>query len=177
MGAYFFATLDEKKMFNTFVKDQGAKLMEHSYLKNYYVNTIMKMILNKPTKLIWLCDYTKGAITWNKVNRIKKYKSITQEEMSLYIDKGMVINHTLGVYFSYKKIRDLWNPKDKELKDWIIHPIPILSNSEDSYSGGGDYGPDDSRRATWKNHLIEFRLSNYDLNSFRDVSNDVIFYE
>jgi hypothetical protein len=62
MGQYYKPLLKEKgtknwKGFYSWDFDNGAKLMEHSYIGNPFVSYIKKLILSTPTQVVWAGDY------------------------------------------------------------------------------------------------------------------------
>ena len=63
MGAYYKAVLyiDGKLIgFSPWSADNGAKLLEHSYIGNNYAHSVLEMLYKKKAKLGWVCDYN----TW-----------------------------------------------------------------------------------------------------------------
>ncbi len=160
MGAYYHAVIGKNKKrlkrLSSWQANNGAKLLEHSYLDNNYVNTVMNKLLNKPQKLGWLCDYHKGEIDWNNVPENKKWQP--------KVLKGdcYVINHDKKEYIDIKKYREL-ALKDKAFHKifdgfvYIIHPVPLLTNSDKTAMGGGDYGEDYFLRGHWYLDTIEVK--------------------
>ena len=140
MGAYYEATIVGSKKtlrFDPHDLNSGLKLLEHSYIGNIYTERIMHKLLTK-ARLGWVCDYFAGEYQWSNV-----VEDHTFDLSAPIMEKDYIIlNHTKKVYIHI--------PLQQELasKDWNIHPIPILCNSNDYHMGGGDYGKD-PRRSTW----------------------------
>lgn len=175
MGAYYQATIEQEGeeaiRYNTHDAGSGLKLMEHSYISNEYVERIMSMLFDKSSLLTWVCDYTEGTyLDWGKTKEETKEKFLenSYEIMSTYI----ILNHTQGLKIDIKKLICL----NKE-RMFIIHPLPILCNSEKKSMGGGDYHNDESLRGTWAGDEIEITYDENLNEEYEDVTEDVIFYE
>ena len=91
MGAYYEATI-EKTRYCTHPSNNGLKLMEHSYVGNDYVDSIMKLLLNTPRQLRWVCDYTDelDGYTWEETTENEELDGTDR-----LLGKYYVINHTL----------------------------------------------------------------------------------
>jgi len=166
MGAYYQAVIDEV-MYDVHSTRNGAKIMEHSYLGNSYCKAIEYKLFNKPGKLAWICDYhIKDEICpldWD----------LPEDPIDLAPDDFVVtfvINHTKKLYFDLNELTIAYGDVQ-----WKIHPLPLLTNSNERSLGGGDYYPEDSRRATWCLDTIE--TSNTKPEGYENVSKDVLFYE
>ncbi len=63
MGQYYKAVVlkDNKKTVENFVTSRsysnGSKLMEHSWVKNPFVNSLERLIHNNPKRVVWAGDY------------------------------------------------------------------------------------------------------------------------
>lgn len=163
-------------MFNTHDVGNGLKLMEHSYVRNNYVLTIMAMLFNNPQKLVWLCDYhepdenTKAS--WETINDSSYSEDLSLDQAN---NKYFIINHDKNCFIDVEKLIQLYK-EDENYSEWMIHPIPLLCNSDESALGGGDYHPRDSRRATWCEDLIETSFEP-PKKGFVDVTEDCLFFE
>ena len=176
MGSYYQATIIEPDnsayMYNTHSLNIGLKLMEHSYVNNEYCKHIISLLHNNPQPLVWLCDYHESDDT-------TKHTWVTAEELNIsealddFKDNNYwIINHTKKCYIDMHKLSNLYT------SDWHIHPIPILCNSDTQSQGGGDFHPEDSRRATWCEDIISsIEPSNQEFIEFTDVTEDCLFYE
>lgn len=163
MGAYYEATI-EKTRYCTHSSGNGLKLMEHSYVGNTYVDSVMYLLLGNTKTLRWVSDYTEDlkGYTWND----------TEENYSLNGSKRMVgeyyvINHTKGVFI---KIPELSG-------DFVIHPVPILCNGATHRMGGGDYDEETALRGTWCGDVLEVMYQLDSLEGYKDVTEELKFYE
>ena len=160
-------------MYGTHSRDNGLKLMEHSYLENNYCKHIMSLLEDNPQNLIWLCDYHESdditELTWNDAENDDTNKCLD----SFPDDKYYILNHTQKLSIDVQKLLSLYKKENKN--GWFIHPIPILCNSDTESQGGGDYRKKDSRRATWCED--EISTSKNQNTTFKDITEDVLFYE
>ena len=168
MGAYYQAAIGKTRYNGT----GGLKLMEHRYLKNNYVNSVLNILENNPQPLVWLCDYTEDNceytnLTWNNTEKVGLEE--TSKEPQRYI-----LNHTKNLYIDRDELITKMSFKQED--NWYIHPIPILCNSEDESMGGGDLHNDELRRATWCGDLISVQTNKPD-ESFQNTTNDCMFFE
>ncbi len=152
MGQYYMVLTEDKNGKRT-VYDRTlngrytmAKLMEHSWWENPFVNTICHKIFKKPMKVAWVGDYsdTDGfefyADVWGE-----SVKTTKLNEAQVCLDNKYLVNHTKKLYLDcneyYKRSRD----KD----EWVIHPLPLLTCVGNG-NGGGDYdGTDMGYIGTW----------------------------
>jgi len=108
------------------------------------------------------------ALTWDEVEE----QPITDTSRDLPEDY-YILNHTKQVYIHIAEL--ITKYRFKEDTDWIIHPIPLLCNSDTTRMGGGDYRKEDSRRSTWCGDLLE--VSTEARQNFTNVSEDCMFFE
>jgi len=170
MGAYYEATLDTVR-YDTHSLDNGLKLMEHSYLENNYCIAVEQKLLEKARKLIWLCDYhtpdSRCNLEW--VTTDEKEFETSEVDLDLIKKNRYVINLDKGEYFSTQQLIDNVNDKDA----WIIHPLPLLTNSETGSMGGGDYHEELSWRSSWCNDTIKVSLDKNEVENLNNISDSV----
>jgi hypothetical protein len=147
--------------------DNGAKLMEHSYVRNNYVSAFMHLVheLDKDRSglpCVWCGDYadtfsTEGLPLFEKMNTDTQKPEIVggfnaYNEAYAWINKGEEksdeYKEVLNLIEDYNmhNYRYIINHTKKEYvkvpayeKDkWIIHPLPILL-ADGNGRGGGDY--------------------------------------
>lgn len=157
-----------RKAFCCYVHENGAKLMEHSYVGNYYVKEYEHSLANEfdGYPFVWVGDYadfhfnnddgyTKACEFINKVTRkeaIKKgYRVETIDGYDNFYDgftKKTVYDVTdcipyeeLPTYkyiINYTKKQFVRIPKKDEEHKLVIHPLPLLC-ADGNGRGGGDY--------------------------------------
>lgn len=156
MGQYYMVKVNDK-VYNREVNGQYtmAKLMEHSWWENSFVNTICHEIFKKPKTVAWVGDYS------NEENK-ELYESVWGEKVKTYgINEAQVslsgkflVNHTKLEYLNCSKYYE--NSVDKE--GWCINPLPLLTSIGNG-NGGGDYcGTDMEYVGKWCNDEISVEL-------------------
>lgn len=173
MGAYYQAALkypdDIWFRYDTWKLDNGAKLMEHSYILNPYVNLITHKIHYKPAHLVWLCDYHEEEdFTWDTIPEGKIRKNEIRKAQTA-LPCVLYVNLTRKEYFSLRKVLQIAGKSLMKIKPLlyaelhkykntyfttVIHPLPLLTNSETESAGGGDYDLDYKLRSCWAKDLI-----------------------
>jgi hypothetical protein len=154
MGQYYKPTIleNDKKTVKAFIKswdyDNGAKLMEHSYLGNNFVARIEVELLNNPQVLVWAGDYADGEVDENGEPLMNTYEG-REYEVNLYElctdekqlpmkkvkssnTRKYILNHDKKEYVVKQKF---------EPEQWQIHPLPLLT-ADGNNRGGGDYRSD-----------------------------------
>jgi len=177
MGAYYEAVINteiiENKRINTHIFGAGLKLMEHSYVGNEYVESIMSAFLNTKGTLQWLCDYhEEEGNEWSDIDEIRKEDEIDDTGLYELLPFYFIVNHSKKIYIDMKKY--ICMNKDRM---FLIHPAPILFNSEERSAGGGDYHVEDSRRGSWNKDELEVTYDIKRYEKYKDVTSDSIFYE
>ena len=159
--------------------DNGAKLMEHSYVGNNFVKAAMRMIefigQGKAVPFVWCGDYADPVDTpnhpvtkdekgypvgginlyscthaWIGLNRkSKEYEELKKTLQNVSVNKKHYIINETKKQF----VRIPDNEKDK----FVIHPLPILC-ADGNGRGGGDYGYYESKNmklvGTWAHDEI-----------------------
>jgi len=169
VGAYYHAALKRPGgrffRYSCLKMDNGAKLLEHSYLPNNYVNAIVKMIYFRPAHVVWLCDYhEEKGLNWKEIPAFKTWKP--KQDHPLYV--CLIVNLDRKEYVNVEKCIDLVvedvskfnftysyvGEYQGEVYIQVYHPLPFLTNSSEHYMGGGDYPDDYEHRTRWKCDLI-----------------------
>lgn len=145
MGQYYKACYQEKttkrwKGFTAWDFGSGAKLTEHYFIGNYFVEHLMDTIFRSPKRVVWAGDYADKEEPYKDdqdkgddynlyhlcVNRgpRKKLKHSTEEFR-------FIINHDKKAIIDLSKVEpDKWG--------WKINPLPILT-ADGNGRGNGDY--------------------------------------
>ena len=148
----------------------GLKLMEHSWLKNDFVNTFESLLAPNAeyhkSRVVWAGDYAEDEenITLkddegkeynpnlyslcNDENEIKP-NSIKVDEATYY---RYILNHTKNEYVDKDKIVVVDGRQ--------VHPLPLLT-SEGNGQGGGDYfaEPDQHLVGAWARDVISVQTT------------------
>lgn len=143
MGQYYKVLAqvnDNRRTISTYLDGeyQMAKLMEQSWLGNYYVDTIASMFYKKKGRVAWVGDYADDSPyykqVWNDDEKVISEEGLKRVKFTL--DNKFLCNHDRKIYVDieeYKKASAFG--KDG---GWIIHPLPLLT-AQGNGRGGGDY--------------------------------------
>ena len=167
MGQYFRGVILNSKLKNypnrdkidVWIKpydyDNGAKLMEHSYIGNSYVSAFETLInkedgLYAGSPIIWAGDYADNEPNTYKKEKVNIYgladnfknlKKITPRHYRY------VINEDKKVFIDTEKIKeDKWGNK--------IHPLPLLCADGNGHGGGDFWGKNQRRVGSWKRNVV-----------------------
>ena len=127
-----------------------AKLMEHSYVDNQFVDAITEeLIKNGSAQIAWVGDYAElpkeyaKYNPWKRNGRTIKYTTPTIEHV---LSGKYIINLTKNQYINFDEYyeanhwKETWTDHDgnKHESIWCIHPLPLLTACGNGL-GGGDY--------------------------------------
>jgi hypothetical protein len=153
MGQYYTAILldkeKEKIIGNILPYDygSGAKLMEHSWMNNSFVQSVESMIYQNPMPVVWAGDYADPEEGINE-NLYSLTEEITNLRPSTPLTKDKsryIINHDAKEYVDKTKCIDQ--------DGWVIHPLPLLT-AEGNGRGGGDFRGESSLVGIWSRENI-----------------------
>ena len=141
MGQYYRVYLkrnEKEKIYDRTIDGEytPAKIMEHSWFLNPFVNTICHELYKKPACIAWVGDYSEDINptihkkVWDEDTKVCKVK----EAQVLLFDK-YICNHTTKQYLDCGKYFDKSCEKDGLS---CIHPLPLLTAIGNGL-GGGDY--------------------------------------
>lgn len=141
MGQYYMPIIGNKfgsdcKVFNRSVDGEYtlAKLMEHSWWNNPFVNSFSSKLFHQKKRVIWVGDYAEDSDfifdidssvyipnyfeIWGNTVRTRSVKS-----SNFTLDNKFLINHDT------KQFLDLNEYKANSIDNngWCIHPIPLLT--------------------------------------------------
>lgn len=161
MGQYYRALVKKQNgridAYNRYVIRNGerdytpAKLTEHSWWYNDFVNAVCLAVYNRKEKnrIAWIGDYADTFLayrqlkTFNGLNN-KQIKRLTKrcwdcegldvEPTDFTLDGLYLINHTKQEYIDCSAYFKTSNMND----GWCFHPLPILTCIGNGL-GGGDY--------------------------------------
>lgn len=127
--------------------NNGAKLMEHSYVGNDYVGAFCQLIgdENKDSyfgnPVAWVGDYAdkkEGVDIYSLAHEAGKEQK--------HIDVSNLIDYKYIVNFTKKQYVEV---PDFDENTWTIHPLPLLI-ADGNGCGGGDYcGDNEDMVGTW----------------------------
>ena len=150
MGQYYKAiSIDADECIEPWDYEEGAKLMEHSYIGNNTVNAVESLISKNGnwhnTRIVWAGDYAD-----NEINSEHNLYSLTDNKVNPATNSKFgfryIVNSTKMQFIDKKKIK-------KDADGYRIHPLPLLT-AEGNGRGGGDFRKDDNRIGSWARDKI-----------------------
>ena len=174
MGQYYKpVSLDKKQFLYSHSYDSGLKLMEHSWIKNPFVNAVANLLKEGgewfKTRIVWAGDYADEELHLSP-EQIKEYQDAhpikegdnygnTPNVYSYMSEQGMEINPKApkGIVGKYlvnhtkKEVVKLTGLPNNE--GWRVHPLPLLTCCGNG-RGGGDFGGENEFTGTWAGDVI-----------------------
>ena len=188
MGQYYKAYIKRENenpiVLEPWDYNNGAKLMEHSWLGNDFVNAAYILIEENPARVGWIGDYSEDVncdeeiyeTCWN-ANAIATLVPVDCNffiEDERIVGKGYLINH------SKKEFIDLKNYAIAAIDTWrmVANPLSLLTAIGNGL-GGGDYRESDINYdlvGYWFMDEIEYKKENYP-SDYKNVTLEAIFKE
>lgn len=153
MGQYYMAILGDAYGLNCKVFDRSvdgqytfAKLMEHSWWKNPFVNAFSEFLYNEPSRVAWVGDYADEPDDFHfphcSAFYVPCYKEVWGETIKpvgvassdFNLDSKFLLNHDRQQFVDLDEYKRLSVDKD----GWTIHPLPLLT-AVGNDRGGGDF--------------------------------------
>lgn len=153
MGQYYMAVLGNEfgtdcKVFNRSVDNEYtfAKLLEHSWWENSFVNSFSERLHNRLGRVVWCGDYANEPDDFYFPNCSASYipcyrevwgdnvKTLSSTSTDFKLDDKFLLN------YDTKQFVDLNEYKAKSIDkhDWCIHPLPLLT-AVGNGRGGGEF--------------------------------------
>ena len=133
---------------STYVFDEGAKLLEHSYFGNVYVSVYEHFLANKfyGFPFVWCGDYADDIRNYLEETPIDDDKEFIPYDFKGEIESVETIpdgkNYKYIINLSKKQFVDL--EKCKLNSD--IHPLPLLCSSGNGRANGDYFSPIDAKK-------------------------------
>ena len=138
--------------------DNGAKLMEHSYIGNNFVQAVEFLLIdtgeNKARwsgqRISWAGDYA-SALQGEEENlyNLTKGDGLQMLVEAIPEDYIYLINLDKKQYVDKSKCPNM----SSDWSDFKIHPLPLLT-AEGNGRGGGDYRGDEDYVGSWARNRI-----------------------
>ena len=194
MGQYYITGIRKQnnKRFKAYESDQGLKLMEHSYIGNFFMQFICKQIEDCPSYVIWCGDYfdpdediikadCSSDTSGFDARLLWKHKSYEWEwhDDDTFDYKGKyLVNLDAKTYLSFDEYIETCMLGKLRDPGWVVHPLSLLTANSNG-KGGGDYYEEELNAdvvGSWCDCLLVI-TSNKPDSSFTDVTQDVLFEE
>ena len=183
MGQYYTPVIikdKEIKTYRCYDFDNGAKLMEHSYIGNTFAESVVRELYHNKSRIAWVGDYADDSDTKpngcdpfiKAENKSEAYLKVPQKinhwENSMFI---CYVNHTKKEWFIPC---ECVTPTE-----WgnFIHPLPLLTAIGNGMGGGDYHGTCMERVGSWACDEIELTEWNDSLKQYKDISNEIKFKE
>ena len=170
MGQYYLpVNLDKCQYMDPYDYGNGAKLMEHSWIGNNFVETIARSLLpGRPwhqSRIVWAGDYMDEGVFLEEYPEADKAttlydfascrKNTPFENIRPGIPDGPIARYLVN--HSQKEFVDLSKVVTTE-DNWKIHPMPLLTSSGNG-RGGGDFRGENSYVGAWAGQQISMQYS------------------
>ena len=142
-----------------------AKLMEHSWWRNEFVNAFSEFLYNNPGRVCWVGDYADEPDDF-KFNLpatvvLPNYKKVwgkhvtylTCQPSDFRLDDKFLVNYDTRQFVDLNE----YKAASTDSHDWTIHPLPLLT-AVGNGRGGGDFqdGLGIEFIGSWAWHLLAF---------------------
>ena len=149
----------------------GLKLMEHSWMRNDFVNTFEKLLSPRgqfaKKRIVWAGDYADGEAGLTYQNQEGRPQEVNLYELCednnqiepKKVNRSryqFIFNHTTKQFVDKTKVpvTDYWTDKNGKKWPFTIHPLPLLT-CEGNGRGGGDFrGDEKGQVGVWARHSI-----------------------
>ena len=140
MGQYYRVIIEKegkRTVFNRNVDGEYtlAKLTEHSWWENPFVNTICSMLYKTPCKIAWVGDYANDFELYEEVWQTEG-EDVSENQTKL--DHKYLCNHTQKMYVDCDEYFSKSKVDEGEYGIWCLHPLSLLTCVGNG-QGGGDY--------------------------------------
>ena len=141
MGQYYQPILGNKDGLNCKVFDRSidgeytlAKLLEHSWWQNPFVNSFSKRLYNRQGRVVWVGDYANNDdfnFAINTALHTPNYEEVWGDTVKLHksqsvdftLDDKFLVNYDTKQYINLNEYKAASVDKD----GWTIHPLPLLT--------------------------------------------------
>ena len=141
-----------------------AKIMEHSWIHNYTMDSFSNTIFENPTKVAWVGDYADKCENEDihneklSLEKVLELHQIAWKSKEHYLDyndfeteKMLLINWDKKQYLNMQEYIE-----KNTYEGWCIHPLSLLTAIGNGF-GGGDYrGINQDKVGIWAFDKISF---------------------
>ena len=134
-----------------------SKLMEHSYIGNYMMNTVSKDLFERKGRLLWCGDYAEDneiEITGLTFKSIWQVNGDLMRKTQFRVNNLYLCNHDTKEYINMKKYIKLIEADYND--NLIVHPLSLLTAVGNGRSSGGYCGINEDYVGLWTWNLISF---------------------
>ncbi len=190
MGQYYNILIKDKDE-NYFKYDRSvdnkymfAKLTEHSWIRNSFMDSFCNTLINNPINIAWVGDYANeleeneipNNISFETLNMIfnKTYKELKSKTVSFSkfdYNKYLLVNHTKKIYIDLKQYIS-----NNDEDGWCLHPLSLLTAIGNGLGGGDYHGINENLIGSWAWNTISLeKKKDFNLQEYEQV--DYYFQE
>lgn len=175
MGQYYTGIILDNKVegerekirlhLSSYTYGSGAKLMEHSWMKNPFVQTFEKLLTRRgghyKSRVVWAGDYADeepGLVRVDGEERQQNLYDMCSDESEIKPEAvkstasyPYIVNHTKKQFVDKKKT--------PSVDGWRIHPLPLLT-CEGNGRGSGDFHGESPLIGAWARDVISVEKTN-----------------
>ena len=163
MGQYYLAVFlaEDGKYIRAFASphnyNNGAKLIEHSYVGNTFMDAIEFMLspsgMFYKSRLVWAGDYADPEESGDNIYTMAHQAEHKMIDTNKKTGCRFILNHTKKLFINKDRLED-------------IHPLSLLM-CEGNGRGGGDYhGSDEDKCGSWARDVISVESSDNGYTEF-----------
>ena len=140
MGQYYRPViLDDENNVTAWLRcydyDNGAKLMEHSYMGNEFVGAVYALLTDEPQRVVWCGDYADEVDYYGQTSEANQVNPEPANRDSF----RFLVNQSKGLYIDLEAYKKANKPAyEYGGEDYYIDPLPLLTAMGNG-RGGGDY--------------------------------------
>ena len=154
---YKFCNLQTKECVTSYDYDNLAKLLEHSWIQNHYVNVAEKLISKKGKwfgqAICWAGDYSPNELGEEENLYDICGRNIIKPRVGKYRYFRFLINKTKKEFVDLDKVPV---SSINENEEYRLHPLPLLTCEGNKRGGGDFYGEDPTNLiGSWARCVIE----------------------
>ena len=167
--------------------NNGLKLMEHSYVGNYFVQAMQYVLAKYGNDLhfVWCGDYADDIKTHYYPNGVNLYSKASElmEDGKFGNEYYKFVSGNIPKFGDLHDYKYIINKSKKEYVvvpelengKWVIHPLPILCANSNGL-GGGDYEPtcvrDEQYIGRWAYDIIKVSDDENDIKGYKEIKPD-----
>lgn len=151
MGQYYVAVIGDD-VYDTYMEDGtfvAAKLTEHSWVGNKWVEGLTSLLFDNPHAVWWMGDSVKHHPV--KDMPVWRKERLKAPLFSVPLNGFYIVNHTVREYLDF----DEYYKQSVDSLGHCFHPLPLLT-AVGNGDGGGDYtGVSEGMVGIWAGHFLE----------------------
>ncbi len=155
---------------------QGAKITEHSWVGNDFVNKMAHILRFTPRQVAWIGDYAEDVEP--KFDNVAEFKYNGVKKLPVdYMENGILANYRKKEYLDMSLYYEL-NKYDDARDTWCLNPLPLLTAVGNGQGGGDYHGINEDDVGIWAYDTLRFaKPSDYENWNLITSSFTPVMYE